>query len=77
MSDDKPAVSEARLAQLNTIKEWFSMDYLPDHDPDFASKENQKRNCDTTVEMYFNMHPEERSEKNEAVVLAKCLGTVD
>ena len=36
-SQDLTAVRDARVAQLNTIKEWLGMQNLPDHYPDYAS----------------------------------------
>lgn len=43
---DKVSVNDARLAQMNTIKEWLGMHDLPDHYPAFASKENIANHCE-------------------------------
>ena len=54
---DKPSVNEARLAQLNTIKQWVSKeDDLPDHYPDFASEENRAQSCNIGVELQMNQY---------------------
>lgn len=48
-SRDSTAMRDARVAQLNAIKEWLGMENLPDHYPDYASANNMAY-CKEVVE---------------------------
>lgn len=55
MEIDKASVKEARLVQLSTMKQWLSMEDLPDHYPDMASTENHKAYEETIIDVVEKM----------------------